>query len=99
MPAREAQTPTSQSAAVSASRSRAAYGAPDAPVIPRKTCTRRLLRTLRGGQEDPDVADVLRAPEVAELRHDLVPELARVRDVAREELRVGIRLADGAEVG
>src|SRR5919199_909523 len=33
------QIPSSQSAAVSASTSRAAYGAPEAPVIPRKTRT------------------------------------------------------------
>jgi hypothetical protein len=30
------QTPTSQSASVKASRRRAAYGAPDAPVTPRE---------------------------------------------------------------
>ena len=35
-PADEAQRPTSTSAATSASRRRAAYGAPEAPVIPRK---------------------------------------------------------------
>src|ERR687888_2481556 len=33
------QTPSSQPAAPSACASRAAYGAPDAPVMPRKTCT------------------------------------------------------------
>src|SRR5919202_4199207 len=33
------QTPSSQFAAPSACTRRAAYGAPDAPVIPRKTCT------------------------------------------------------------
>src|SRR5206468_939706 len=35
-PALDAQTPISQSAAASASSSRTAYGAPEAPVIPRK---------------------------------------------------------------
>src|SRR5437763_6979184 len=33
------QTPSSQPAPPSACTSRAAYGAPDAPVMPRKTCT------------------------------------------------------------
>ena len=44
MPAFEADTPTVASAAASRSSSRAAYGAPEAPVIPRKTCI---------GPEDP----------------------------------------------
>src|SRR5438309_1287897 len=77
---------------------RAAYGAPDAPVMPRKTRTRRLLGALRHGQEDADVVDVLRATEVPELRHDVVAELARVGDVAREELRPLSDLADRRQV-
>src|SRR3954454_11402378 len=45
MPAPEAQTPTSQPAATRACNSRTAYGAPEAPVIPRKTRTRRAYLT------------------------------------------------------
>src|SRR5262249_31109494 len=101
MPAPEAQTPTSQSAARSACSKRTAYGAPEAPVMPRKTRTRTtcLLPALRGREEDADVADVLRAAEVAELRHDRVAELARVADVPREELSALSARSDRAQVG
>jgi hypothetical protein len=47
MPERDAQRPTSQPPAASARRSRSAYGAPDAPVTPRKTLTDRRLRPGR----------------------------------------------------
>src|SRR5205085_2557163 len=99
IPAREAQTPTSHPAPANASRSRAAYGAPDAPVMPRKTRTPALLGPLRDREEDADVVDVLLAPEVAEDRHDVVPELARVGDVAREERRPLADLPDRGQVG
>src|SRR4051794_896109 len=73
MPALEAQTPTSQSAAPSASRSRAAYGAPEAPVIPRKTfiswdCALLLLRSLGSFQEDRQILEAF-LPERREFRH------------------------------
>ena len=57
----EALIPISQSAAASASTSRAAYGAPEAPVIPRKTCTSPdcrwslLVNALGGFEEDGDL--------------------------------------------
>src|ERR687883_607182 len=45
---------------------------------------RRLPRTLRGGEKDREVVEPLRA-EVAVLRHDPVPELHRIGNVALEE--------------
>src|SRR5947209_1182771 len=66
--------------------------------MPRKTRTPALSRSLRDREEDADVADVLRAPEVPELRHDVVAELARVGDVAGEELRPLADLADRGQV-
>src|SRR5215210_8869115 len=92
MPALDADTPTSQPAAPSASRRRAAYGAPDAPVIPRKTCTSRLpgsALALGGLEEVGQLLEILVA-EAREHRHHVVAELARVRDVA---LQVGGVLA------
>src|SRR5262245_61721791 len=84
MPADDAHTPISHPAAPSASSSRAAYGAPDAPVIPRKTCTSRLpAGALRRREELGELLEVLVA-EALEHGHHLVPELARVRDVALE---------------
>src|SRR5215208_250120 len=90
MPALDAQTPTSHPAAPSASRRRAAYGAPEAPVIPRKTCTSRLpgsALALGGLEEVGQLLQVLFA-EPREHRHHVVAELARVRDVALEVRRV-----------
>src|SRR6476660_196607 len=60
-PADDTQTPTSQSASVNASRIRAAYGAPDAPVTPRKTriAATTLLAALRRFEEDRDLPDVV----------------------------------------
>src|SRR5438093_180716 len=66
MPAREAQSPTSQPAWASASSRRAAYGAPDAPVIPRKT--RTLLPALRCLEKGRQLAQVVLA-EILERRH------------------------------
>src|SRR5262249_54616478 len=89
--------PSSTSAPLSASTSRAAYGAPEAPVMPRKTRT-ALLWTLGGVEEGRDCrqlrdAEILAvrvlgrdAREGSELRHDVVPELRRIRDVRLEPL-------------
>src|SRR4051812_29681240 len=73
MPALDTEMPTSHSAAASASSSRAAYGAPEAPVIPRKTCIPRdcapsLLLTLGSFEEDGELAQAF-LPERRELRH------------------------------
>src|SRR5439155_171086 len=94
-PALEAQTPTSQSAASSASSSRAAYGAPDAPVIPRKTCIPRdcddfLLLALRGLEEGRQLPEPP-VPERGEFRH------RRARHDARRALQV-VDLERDAEV-
>src|SRR5919198_5435397 len=71
--------PSSTSARASASTSRAAYGAPEAPVIPRKTRMPRLLRAFGGEQEAGQLVELLvREPE---LGHDCVTELRRVLDV------------------
>src|SRR3954470_6459880 len=92
IPAPEAATPTSAPAPCSASRSRAAYGAPDAPVIPTNTLiapnysrsaeTRaELLRALGLGQEVADVGELRFGQALTEDGHDRVPELPRVADV------------------
>src|SRR5207237_832997 len=98
MPAPEAQMPSSTSARTRTSTRRAAYGAPEAPVMPRKTRTARLLRALGGTEELAELAQ-LRLAERRELRHHVVAELRRVRDVGREELRALSGLADRAQVG
>src|SRR5262249_21179982 len=89
--------PSSAAAPLGASTSRAAYGAPEAPVMPRKTRT-ALLRALGGVEEGRDRrqlrdAEILAlrvlgrdAREGTELRHDVVAELRRVRDVRLETL-------------
>src|SRR4029077_7020927 len=100
-------TPTSQSASVSASRRRAAYGAPDAPVTPRKTRTcgsvsvplRSLLPAARGVQERGDRLDLRRGELIAESRHHGVAELARVGDVIGEPLNAAAARALAAELG
>src|SRR6185437_13260422 len=59
MAAPEMLTPTSHSAAARAVRRRRAYGAPDAPVMPRKTRTGRYsLRPLGWERMRPSVFDV-----------------------------------------
>src|SRR4029077_6304393 len=100
-------TPTSQSASVSASRRRAAYGAPDAPVTPRKTRTcgsvsvplRSLLPAARGVQERGDRLDLRRGELIAESRHHGVAELARVGDVIGEPLNAAAARALVTEIG
>src|SRR4051794_15759905 len=98
--------PTSQSASVKASRMRAAYGAPEAPVMPRKTRTRApwLFRALRRVQEDRDRMDLGGTDLQPELRHPVVAELARVGDVrgqpvAPAALRPFVAQVGSAEVG
>src|SRR5713101_27322 len=78
--------PTSQSAEASARARRRAYGAPEAPVIPRKTRIMRqvtasmraaaLLRALGGLEEVGEVGQV-RFPEPREGRHRRAGVLAR----------------------
>src|SRR5205085_9318913 len=58
----ETVTPTSQPAATSASRRRAAYGAPDAPVMPRKIRKGAAplgLRALGVGEELGELVELL----------------------------------------
>src|SRR5437868_5165453 len=97
IPADEAEMPSSTSAPLSASTSRAAYGAPEAPVMPRKTRT-ALLRALGRVEEDRERLQLRDAEvlplgvlgrdvgESGELRHHVVAELGRVRDVRRQPL-------------
>src|SRR2546421_85655 len=73
--ATDAATPTSQSAAASDCTSRFAYGAPDAPVMPRKTRTAErqrtptaLLAALRSLEERGELLQV-GVPERGERRH------------------------------
>src|ERR1700757_3396468 len=101
--------PSSTSAPLSASTSRAAYGAPEAPVMPRKTRT-DLLRTLgrveegrdRGELGDAEILPVCvlgrNVREGSELRHDVVAELRRVGDVRLQPLHALPLRALGAEV-
>src|SRR2546423_14540513 len=98
MPAPDAQTRSATSAYGRTSTSRAAYGAPEAPVMPRKTRTGRLFRALRLAQEDTQLVQ-LRLPERRELRHHVVARLGRVGDVVREEVGPLPALADRREVG
>src|SRR5919106_569701 len=84
MPALDAQMPSSTSAPASASTRRAVYGAPEAPVMPRKMRTARLLRALGGEQELRQLAELL--VREAELRHHRVAELRRVADVVHQVL-------------
>src|SRR4051812_24575993 len=97
MPALDAEIPSSTSARARTSTSRAAYGAPEAPVIPRKTRTARLFRALGGGQELAELAQLLIAQRT-ELRHHVVAELRGVLDVVRETLGAAAGRADGREV-
>src|SRR5690242_3537706 len=106
MPAREAQTPISQSAAASDSSSRAAYGAPEAPVMPRKTRIARFGSFLALGclEEGRELPQRLRA-ERLERRHRgarvhagrtlEVPDL----EVDPELLGPDVREVRGTEVG
>src|SRR3954453_2131166 len=109
IPAFEAATPTSAPAPCSASRSRAAYGAPDAPVIPRNTLTqattadprkrgRRLLLALGLGQEVADLGELRVGQALTEDGHDRVAVLAGIRDVVGEELGALAALADRGQI-
>src|SRR4051794_771928 len=97
MPALDAQIPSSTSAAVSARTRRAAYGAPEAPVMPRKTRTAGLFRAFGGAQEHAELMQLLLS-ERAELRHHVVAELRRVRNVLGEEVRSLTVLSDRRQV-
>src|SRR2546421_5087711 len=109
MPAPDTQIPSSTSAPASTSTSRAAYGAPEAPVIARKTRTAGLFRALGGRQERRELVE-LRIVET-ELRHDVVAELRWVTDVVVQllrrlparslvaQVRRALVRATGAEVG
>src|SRR5213075_2402844 len=97
MPAPDAQMPNSTSACASTSTSRAAYGAPEAPVMPRKTRMARLLRAFGFAQEDAELMQ-LRLSERGELRHHVVAGLGRVGDVGREEVGPLPALADRRQV-
>src|ERR671936_775791 len=66
MPALDAQMPSSTSACASTSTRRAAYGAPEAPVMPRKTRMGRLFRALGGVQELAELPQLV-APATAAL--------------------------------
>src|SRR5436190_22627737 len=85
MPAPDTQMPSSTSACANTSTSRAAYGAPEAPVMPRKTRKAPLLRPLRRVQKLPELME-LRVAEGRELRHDGVAKLGRVFDVVGESV-------------
>src|SRR4249919_2758348 len=98
MPALDAQMPSSTSAAVSARTRRAAYGAPEAPVMPRKTRTAGLFRAFGFAQEHAELLQLLLS-ERGELRHHVVAELRRVCNVFGEEVRPLTALCDRRQVG
>src|SRR6266540_673452 len=77
MPAPEAQIPSSTSAPARTSTRRAAYGAPEAPVMPRKTRTARLFRAFGGVEELAQLSQLV-LPERGEFRHHVVAVLRRV---------------------
>src|SRR5438552_221975 len=88
MPALDAQMPSSTSAPANASTSRAAYGAPEAPVMPTKTRTAGLFWALGREEELGELGELL--IREAELRHHVVAELRRIADVRHQLL---LRLA------
>src|SRR3954454_5621904 len=103
-PAREAQIPISQSAAASASTSRAAYGAPEAPVIPRNTCIPRdcrwslLVRALGGFEEQRELAQAV-GTERGERRHRrALIDARRALQVVDLELDTQVSRADVGQV-
>src|SRR5918997_3546930 len=103
-PAADAVRPISQPASPRARSSLAAYGAPDAPVTPRKTCIcAALLFALGGVEEGGELGQLLLVHAAAELLavpgHDRVPELGRVRHVALEILDAPTGRADLGEIG
>src|SRR6266540_5135968 len=98
MPAPDAQIPSSTPAPASTSTRRAAYGAPEAPVMPRKTRTVGLFRALGRVEEFAQLSQLVLS-ERAELRHHVVAELRRVGDVVGEALNALSVLSDRREVG
>src|SRR5439155_24370334 len=112
IPAVDAQTPTSASAAVSASSSRAAYGAPEAPVMPRKTRTESpgayrpsprgpwiLLRPLPRLEEDGEVVQIVLAEVGEGLHRRARGHAARALDVVDRELDALLLRAFRREIG
>src|SRR5712691_460123 len=100
IPAPDAHTPTSQSAATSARNRRTAYGAPEAPVIPRKTRTQRLpsFVALRGLEEGRELSELLVA-EPGETRHRRARGLARrAFEVADLEVDSEVLRADVGQI-
>src|SRR6476469_5807053 len=97
MPALDAQMPSSTSAEVSARTRRAVYGAPEAPVMPRKTRTAGLFRAFGFAQEHAELMQ-LQLSERGELRHHVVAELRRVCNVFGEEVRPLTALSDRRQV-
>src|ERR671934_632555 len=92
------QTPSSHPPAPSAWIRRAAYGAPDAPVIPRKTCT-DLLRALGGLEEGRDLPE-LAVGEGGERRHRRAGvDAARALEVRDLELDPLVLRALGGQPG
>src|SRR3990170_1803139 len=68
IPAEDAVSPTSQPASARARSSRAAYGAPDAPVTPRKTrMVLAVVDALGGVEEGRDGGQLLVVEAAAEL--------------------------------
>src|SRR4029079_18120854 len=87
--------------AASARRSRSAYGAPEAPVTPRKTRTPEgyvllVSRSFGSRQERAERREVV-GSEVRVRTHDLVPERRRVRQVL-DEVGGVVRLTDRGEI-
>src|SRR5262245_7577729 len=103
MPALDALTPISHPAAARASGRRAAEGAPDARVIPSRTCiprdcARSLLLALGGLEEDREVVEPCVAQR-RELRHRRAGvDARRAREVANLEVDAEVARADVGEV-
>src|SRR4051812_50048446 len=89
--------PSSTSACASTSTRRAAYGAPEAPVMPRKTRKACLLGALRRVQKLPELMELLVA-EGRELRHHVVACFGRVRDVGGKALHAAAALAGRRQI-
>src|SRR6266536_2284572 len=94
------QSPSSQSAAASAWTSRAAYGAPEAPVMPRKIRTKRtLLRAFGGLEEGGELAQVGFAKRREHRHRRALVDAARALEVRDLEGDPLVLRALGAQVG
>src|SRR4051794_29201749 len=94
MPALDAETPTSQSASISARRRRAVYGAPEAPVIPRKMRTEASAGGLRAPEPCNERQDQQHDEPERHERDDLDPRRPLFRSCA---LALG-RLEEGRQL-